>query len=721
MQSREEKLITQYEQLLDDTDKSALDEQGNHAALQKLLKAYKKAYKQLNKIIKISDIQQEELKQLSENLGHKSSQIKSLLDNADQGFLSFAGDYIIDEEYSSECVKLLGTDLAGKNFADVLYPKDEKNNLFLQETLENVLNEKQDMIKEVMLSLLPNEVILHRRAIKIDYKILSNQKYMVVLTNITKEKILEKKIRQEQDILKMIVTIVSDPIQFYELKDDFLSFANNKTSFINPNLTFDINLSELYRDIHTFKGSFAQIRMQNSVVKLHELETRLSNLKKDGKHKNADLLELLAVSDFQQWIHHDLDIIKNILGEEFFEKQHKLVVDDQFMFNIEDKITQLLHSDNKHVNTYEIILSEINKARGTTINQALSSYTKLCIDTARNLHKQIHEFKISGGNEVLMPLHFRPFVKSLVHIFRNAIDHGIEDPETRLIKGKNELGSISCHVEDHAEYIKIIISDDGAGIDREVLKEKALSAKIYSREKLSQIDDKEILDLIFHEGLSTNDEINQLSGRGIGMGTVKVEIEKLSGSIEVESESGQGTTITLKIPITIYGNLINIAANSRDNITIEYVLSPVINRLTTFLQSDMKINLNKKARFSYTTIDKINLKKYTSYIHISGLVDVAVCMSFDQFLLDKLLEEFNHGNKVAETELIEYRESVSMEVLNIIIGNALFNPYDSSVLEITSPYITAYDELCTSGIHEKIAHVLIDTEFGEMQILVGKL
>ncbi|MCU7834584.1 MAG: hypothetical protein KZQ83_04940 [gamma proteobacterium symbiont of Taylorina sp.] len=717
MQSREEKLIAQYESLLEGADGDATGEK----ELQKLLKAYKKTYKQLNKIIKISDIQQDELKDLSDNLGHKTDKIKSLLNNADQGFLSFANDYIIDEEYSSECAKLLGSDLSGKNFTDVLYPDDEKNNLFLQETLENVLNEKDSMIKEVMLSLLPKEVILNRRAIKIDYKILSKQKYMVVLTNITKEKILEKKILQEQDILKMIVTIVSDPTQFYDLKDDFLAFAKNKTSFINRNLPFNVNLSELYRDVHTFKGSFAQIRMQNSMIKLHELETRLSNLKKDGKHDNDDLLQLLEASDLLLWIEKDLQIIKRILGEEFFEKQHKLVVDDQFMFNIEDKITHLLHSDNKHITTYEVILSEINKARGTTINQALSSYPKLCFDTAANLQKHIHEFKVSGGNEVLMPLHFRPFIKSLIHVFRNAIDHGIEDIETRLIQGKNELGLISCHVEDHSEYIKIIISDDGAGIDLENLKEKALGAELYSEEKLSQMDEKEILELIFYEGLSTNDEINQLSGRGIGMGAVKVEIEKLSGNIEVKSELGKGTGITLKIPIAIYGNLINIASNSRDNITIEYILSPVINRLTTFLQSDMKINLNKKALFSYTTIDKINLKNYTSYIHISGLVDVSVCMSFDQFLLDKLLEEFNHGYKVADDELIEYRESVSKEVLNIIIGNALFNPYDTSVLEITSPYITAYDELCTDSAHEKIAQVIIDTEFGEMQVLVGKL
>ena len=585
---------------------------------------------------------------------------------------------------------------------------------------ENVLNEKDLMIKEVMLSLLPEEVILNRRAIKVDYKIVSADKFMVVLTNITKERILEKKIRQEQDILKMIVAIVSDPAQFYELKDDFITFAENKSSYINSNLSFSVNLSEIYRDVHTFKGSFAQIRMHATVQKLHALETRLSDLKKGGEFTNSDLNRLLKESEVHLWMDKDLTIIGEILGEEFFEKQHKLVVDDKFMFNIEDKITQLLHSDSRHITTYETILSEINKARGISINQALSSYPKLCHDIAKNTNKLIYDFKVTGGDDVLMPMHFKPFVKSLVHLFRNAVDHGIEDLEIRLVNGKSEKGLISCHVEDHSEFIKIIISDDGAGVNIDQLKDKALQAGIVDQHKLLKMANNEILNIIFHEGLSTNEEVSQLSGRGIGMNVVKVEVEKLSGHIEVESQMGKGTSVTLAIPTAIYGNLINIASNSQDNITIEYILSPVVNRVTSFLQSDMHFNLNRQASFTYTTIQKVKLKKFTSYIHISGLVEVSVCMSFDQFLLDKLLEELNHGHKVQPEELLEYRQSVSMEVLNIIIGNALFNPYDHSILKITSPHIIEQDELSTEGADEKVANVIVDTEYGEMQILIGR-
>ena len=717
MLTREEQFIKEFETLL------ATERKNNSAnndvyeisgkKLKKLLKGYKRTYKQLTKIIRISDKQQEEL-------NYKGQKVKSLLDNADQGFLSFGTDYIIDDEYSEECVKLLGDGLSGKNIADILFPGDADKNLFFRDTLENVRNEESEMIKGVMLSLLPKELLLNRRAIKIDYKVLTDQNFMLVLTNITKERILERKILKEQEILKMIVAIVREPSQFYELKDDFLTYADKKLSFINKNLTFSTNLSEIYRDIHTFKGSFAQLRMQGSVKYLHVLETTLSRLKSSKEHSNTELLQILEQSDFHAWIEKDLNIIKTILGRDFFDKQHKLTVDDTFMFNIEEKITHLLHSDNQHITTYKNILSEISKAKGVTIHKALSSYPKLCLDLAENLDKSIYAFKVSGGVDILMPLHFKPFFKSLVHIFRNAIDHGIEDIDTRLAAGKNQLGIISCHVEDHSEYIKIIIADDGIGINIEALKEKALAADIIGHDKLSTLTRQEVLGLIFHEGLSTNDDINELSGRGIGMSAVKEEIEKLSGNIEVESHEGKGTTVSLKLPIAIYGNLINIASNAQDNITIEYILSPIVNRITTYLQSDMNINLNKKASFSYTYIDNIVLKEFTSYIHISGLVEVSVSMSYDTFLLDKILEEFNNGEDIAEEELPIYRESVSMEVLNIIVGNALFNPYDKTILEITSPVMTDFDELCSNDTSEKIAHVIVDTEFGEMQILVGR-
>jgi two-component system chemotaxis sensor kinase CheA len=715
MLSKEELLIQEFENILNSED----DISSRKKDFEKLLKAYKRSYKQLNKIIKISDKQQEDLKELSDSLNDKTHKVRALLDNADQGFLSFSNDFIIDAEYSKECEKLLGKNLAKKDISNVLYLDDEIKKLFFKDAFKNVIDEEDEMIRNAMLSLLPKEVVVNRRAIRLEYKVLSNKKFMVILTNITKEKILEKKIKKEQEILKMVVIIVSEPFVFYDLKDEFLEFSKNKRGHINPNFDFKTNLQILYRDVHTFKGSFAQLRMQNTVKALHKMETKLSNLNKETS-TNDNLYTLLEESNMQEWIEKDLVVIREILGNDFFKKQHKLEVDDTFIFNIEDKITHLLQTDNQHVNTYEEILSEITRARGTTLNQALSAYAKAAQDIAISLEKSIAPFKIIGGEDILIPLHFKPFIKSLIHIFRNSIDHGIEDPETRLQNLKDETGKISCSIINNNDSFELTISDDGAGINIDKLKEKVLQAKIYNELTLKAMNRNELLELIFLDSLSTNDEINELSGRGIGMSSVKSEIQKLSGTIEVQSELGKGTKFTINIPTASYGNLINIASNVKDNITIDYILSPVINRTTTYLQSDMNIDIKNQAKFSYTKIQEVKLKDFCSYIHISGLVDVSVCISYDIFLLDKLLHEFNQGYDVPKDMILEFRESISKEVINIIVGNALFNPYDNTVLEITPPQIITQDELISHDLYEKIAYVIVDTEYGEMQILVGK-
>ena len=220
--------------------------------------------------------------------------------------------------------------------------------------------------------------------------------------------------------------------------------------------------------------------------------------------------------------------------------------------------------------------------------------------------------------------------------------------------------------------------------------------------------------------MSTNDNVDELSGRGIGMNAVRQEIDKLSGNIRVESKIGKGTHVILTVPTVIYGDLINIASSTKDIITIDFIISPIVSRVSSYLQNDMQINLNKKANVAYTTVDTIELKEFTSCIHVSGLVDVSICMSCDLFLLDSLLEIFSPGENLTESELVEYRKSVSMEVLNIIVGNALFNPYDTTILQITAPFITEHDELHTHDGNEKIAHISVDTEFGEMQVLVGR-
>lgn len=138
----------------------------------------------------------------------------------------------------------------------------------------------------------------------------------------------------------------------------------------------------------------------------------------------------------------------------------------------------------------------------------------------------------------------------LLHILRNSIDHGIENPDERIKAGKPETGQIELKAKYEGSDIWIIVSDDGAGLNRKKIIQKAVEKSLINPEGIPS-KDEEIWKLIFYPGFSTSDTVTELSGRGVGMDVVNRNIEKLKGRIDIHSEEGKGTQITLKIPITL--------------------------------------------------------------------------------------------------------------------------------------------------------------------------
>jgi two-component system chemotaxis sensor kinase CheA len=138
----------------------------------------------------------------------------------------------------------------------------------------------------------------------------------------------------------------------------------------------------------------------------------------------------------------------------------------------------------------------------------------------------------------------------LVHLFRNAVDHGIEMPELRLAAGKSETGHIVVDARREKDRIRIVVHDDGAGIDLEALRTRAVDAGIVVSDLAEDLPPEEVASFIFAPGLSTAAAVSDISGRGVGMDAVRATIESLGGHIELTTEPGRGTTITLVVPIT---------------------------------------------------------------------------------------------------------------------------------------------------------------------------
>ncbi|HHI75692.1 MAG TPA: chemotaxis protein CheA, partial [Gammaproteobacteria bacterium] len=139
----------------------------------------------------------------------------------------------------------------------------------------------------------------------------------------------------------------------------------------------------------------------------------------------------------------------------------------------------------------------------------------------------------------------------MVHLVRNAVDHGIETPEERERAGKPRRGKVVLSAAQEGDHILLCIEDDGKGMDAEVLRRKAVEKGIMDEESAARLDDREAYNLIFHAGFSTKEEISDVSGRGVGMDVVKTKIAQINGSVEIDSEKGKGSKITIKLPLTL--------------------------------------------------------------------------------------------------------------------------------------------------------------------------
>lgn len=201
-----------------------------------------------------------------------------------------------------------------------------------------------------------------------------------------------------------------------------------------------------------------------------------------------------------------------------------------------------------------LITSELQegvmKTRMQPIRTIWSKFPRVVRDIAVTLGKQVR-LEMEGEDTELDKTLIEAIANPLTHLIRNCLDHGLETPEVRTALGKSPVGRLSLRAYHESGQVNIEISDDGRGIDAELVKEKALQRGIITPERFAQLRDREALNLIFLPSFSTAEKITNISGRGVGMDVVRANLEKINGTIDVQSKIGQGTTFKLRIPLTL--------------------------------------------------------------------------------------------------------------------------------------------------------------------------
>ncbi|MGE5620291.1 MAG: chemotaxis protein CheA [Sphingomonadaceae bacterium] len=246
-----------------------------------------------------------------------------------------------------------------------------------------------------------------------------------------------------------------------------------------------------------------------------------------------------------------LDDLLNLVGELVIDRTRLIQIGLELQAKYDDLSIGDLSETSQHIGRIVDELQEsIMKARMLPVEALFNRLPRVVRDLAQRSGKKV-DFVVEGRETELDRSVIEELHDPLVHLLRNCVDHGVETPEQRVAAGKPEVGRIALSAMHRENRILLKVEDDGAGIDPDKVKAKAIEKGLLTPEAAKRLSESEAIDLIFSPGFSTAATVTDVSGRGVGMDIVRTNIEKLNGAVHVQSKVGEGTRFTLELPLTL--------------------------------------------------------------------------------------------------------------------------------------------------------------------------
>lgn len=247
-----------------------------------------------------------------------------------------------------------------------------------------------------------------------------------------------------------------------------------------------------------------------------------------------------------------LDKLINNVGEMVIERNkiRQSIKMLEAKYEADETISALRDTSANIIKLVSELQESILQARMLPIGTVFNGFPRLIRDLSQKVSKKV-ELIVDGQETELDRTILEQIRDPLVHLLRNAVDHGIESPEKRLAAGKEEKGSILLSAYQEQNYITIIVEDDGGGIDTSKVRQSSVNKGFITTEEAERLSDEDALNLIFASGISTAEKITEVSGRGVGMDVVRTNIESVGGSVTIESKLGEGTRFTIRLPLTL--------------------------------------------------------------------------------------------------------------------------------------------------------------------------
>ena len=498
------------------------------------------------------------LERSEEALLVRNQETADILDNVGQGILTVGPDLLINPEFSAFTTSIFGQSPAGANLAELLFETELEKTDYV-EWAQMVFNPDRQIATDSVLEMAKSEIRLlidgKNKVLSLQYQAIYDlvqveqvKKLMVVITDITRQREVEQRAKKEKEEHEQIVKILRD-------QDSFFSFLHNARIILSDSRemlsTLASNetgvLSNLFRGMHTIKGTAAAFSIKSVASHSHEIENVFADIQKGKIQVNDVLVTNLRqeVGEVISELEAVVTKVSELLGEPFGQGRKVFKIREDKL----DAFSLLIKSLPLEANVALALNQELRKLRRIPAGRAFRMYANNLDSLAERTSKLIEPLVIQNGDlEIDLDL-VKVLDAPLMHLLRNAVDHGVEAPEDRVMLGKPEEGRISLGFEETKDHLEVTLGDDGQGIDPERIRTIAVKRGVLDQSAASQLSDQEAIMLIFKPSFSTKEEASDISGRGVGMDVVKTEIEGHGGQVLVSSILGEGTTTKLLLPL----------------------------------------------------------------------------------------------------------------------------------------------------------------------------
>ncbi len=466
-----------------------------------------------------------------------------LVNSLGQGFLSFGVNGICDKVYSQACRDLLQAEPGGKHIAEVLRVPEEGREDF-KGWIDILFQSDHALGFSDVVNFLP-QLFSHtqKRRITLAYKPIYTKRHelvrvVLIATDETEEYEAQELAKQRQEYADMICRIFRERNQFLATITHVRAFLEQASQPV-----VRAEATPLLRLLHTLKAGVKHFHLNELAETVHNLE---SELRSEMITTDKQFMDLLTMGKrlIEKELNDVLENIKDLIGQDYERRGNTREIEESALYNF------ALVMNVAGVGA-DVVDHYLRFIVAVPIQDCLRQFERELLDLAQITGKQIKPVRYAGSNPPILMRTYQSMLYSLTHVSRNIIDHGIEPAVTRIARSKDPAGQVTIEsniVEDKDKkpWLSIIISDDGNGIDVERVREKV--ALMEPEGKWREMDDQTIIQSVFTFGVSTKENVSELSGRGVGMNVVKKEVEALGGEITVYSTLHVGTRFEIRVP-----------------------------------------------------------------------------------------------------------------------------------------------------------------------------